>query len=468
MIGPAASIIPRILHLLADLRQTPTGDAICRHIQDILEAYESEVAETRGVSLTLLRSLLEAWSRRVPAGSPESLELRMLQLRLTQTPRRSELDSLQHHIQTLAGKDRGWIPEAAAPAPRPVAPSPPSPPPVETIAAAAPVVRTVTVPEMPAPAQPPVPKPAAKSPPAELPEPAHTDESALDENGYDQRVDHSHRKHLNEKRERIQKIQDTLAQQVNEVIKQNEKFGVLLEVEHETLRRTDNVEELEGLKRTLVNEVGKLREGHHALSHKLEAASKYLQLIETEGQHLNEELTRVHILSLTDELTDLPNRRAFLRRLEDEVARVQRYGYPLSLSLIDMDGFKAINDKYGHAAGDEVLRNFSSNVLSIFRHHDMVARYGGEEFAVLLPNTDKVGALRALEKVSKRNAESAYQIDDRTMQMPTFSAGISLYKPGETPSSLIERADKALYQAKRLGRNRVELAQPESTETATR
>ncbi len=458
LIGPGAPLIPRILNLLADLRQTPTGDAICRHIQDILEAYESEVTETRGTSLTLLRSLLEAWSRRVPAGSAESLELRMLQLRLTETPRRSELDSLQRHIQALAGADRGLLPEAptspasartgAAAASPP--PPPPPPPSVEIIPAAA-------TPEV---------HPIVSAPEAtELPE-AIEYESGEDD--YDQRVDHSYRKHLNEKRERIQQIQETLARQVNEVIKQNEKFGVLLEVEHETLRRTDNTEELEGLKRTLVNEVGKLREGHHALAHKLEAASKYLQLIETEGQHLNEELTRVHILSLTDELTDLPNRRAFLRRLEDEVARVQRYGSPLSLALIDMDSFKAINDKYGHAAGDEVLRNFSSNVLSIFRHHDMVARYGGEEFAVLLPNTDRTGALRALEKVGKRNAESVWQIEDRTMPMPTFSAGISLYKPGETPSSLIERADKALYQAKRMGRNRVELAQQEAGETATR
>jgi diguanylate cyclase len=455
-IGPAASLIPRILHLLADLRQTPTGDAICRHIQDILEAYESEVAETRGTSLTLLRSLLDAWSKRVEAGSPEALEIRMLQLRLTQTPRRSELDSLQRHIQALAGEERGRLPEAAAalqPA-APAQPPPTPPPPVESLAAGSATARPLTMP--------------AAATPAEPAEPGHDHGAVLDENGYDQRVDHTYRKHLQEKRERIQQIQDTLVQQVNEVIKQNEKFGVLLEVEHETLRRTDNVDELEGLKRTLVNEVGKLREGHHALAHKLESASKYLQLIESEGQDLNEELTRVHILSLTDELTDLPNRRAFLRRLEDEVARVQRYGYPLSLALIDMDGFKAINDRYGHAAGDEVLRNFASNVLSIFRHHDMVARYGGEEFAVLLPNTDKTGALRALEKVGKRNAEGVFPVEDRTLPMPTFSAGISLYKPGETPSSLIERADKALYQAKRLGRNRVELAQHEAAETAPR
>lgn len=468
--GVAASVIPRILHLLADLRQTPTGDAICRHIQDILEAYESEVSETRDTSLTLLRALLDAWSKRVSADSREALEIRMLQLRLTQTPRRSELDSLRHHIRTLSGEEHGPMPGNAAMR---------SPPPAPAVHMAAPPASAPAPLQTPPPVEMPVEIPPAAAPPIHavantFQAPARTDEpeTGLDDesgnNDLDARLDDSYREQLGDKRERIQKIQETLVQQVSEVIKQNEKFGVLLEVEHETLRRTDNLEELEGLKRTLVNEVGKLREGHHVLAHKLEAASKYLQLIETEGQHLNEELTRVHILSLTDELTDLPNRRAFLRRLEDEVARVQRYGYPLSMALIDMDGFKAINDKHGHAAGDEVLRIYASNVLSIFRHHDMVARYGGEEFAVLLPNTDKVGALRALEKVRRRNSESSWQIEDRTMTMPTFSAGISLYKPGETPGSLIERADKALYQAKRLGRNRVELAQHETSETATR
>lgn len=451
------------MHLLADFRRTATGDAVCRHIQDILEAYESEVTESGDTGLALLRSLLNAWASRLPPESPEAVELRMLQLRLSETPRRSELDSLQRHIHDLTGQ----APPGQSPAP------PPAPAP----AATAPEVPSAPVEADIEPVQEPPPPPAREperdagmTPPSADPEGPAQYTHLEAGNGFenDQRVDHSYRQHLADKRERIQKIQESLAQQVNEVIKQNEKFGVLLEVEHETLRRTDNIEELEGLKRALINEVGKLRGGHQALATKLDSASKYLQLIESEGQHLNDELTRVHILSLTDELTDLPNRRAFLRRLEDEVARVQRYGYPLSMALIDMDSFKAINDKYGHAAGDEVLRNFATNVLSIFRHHDMVARYGGEEFAVLLPNTDRVGALRALEKVAKRNSESSYQIDDRTMQMPTFSAGISLYKPGETPGNLIERADKALYQAKRLGRNRVELAQHDSGETASR
>ena len=284
----------------------------------------------------------------------------------------------------------------------------------------------------------------------------------------DMRIDQAYRRHLDDKRERIQQIQKTLGEQVNAIIKQNEEFGVLLEVEHETLRQSASLNELQGLRRTLVDEVEKLLTGNHSLASKLDKAKNYLKIIESEGQHLNDELTRVHILSLTDDLTGLANRRAFMRRMEDEVSRVQRYGSPLSLALIDMDSFKGINDKYGHPAGDDVLRTFANNILTIFRHHDMVARYGGEEFAILLPNTDIDGAKRALVKVQERNARSHFQSNGSAIPMPTFSAGLALYRSGETSNALIERADKALYQAKESGRNRIEISANEKSSLSSK
>jgi diguanylate cyclase (GGDEF)-like protein len=269
-------------------------------------------------------------------------------------------------------------------------------------------------------------------------------------------VDTAYRSHLDSKRRDIQKLQATLAKQVLETIAQNEEFGVLLEVVLGELRQASDGREMEDLRWTLIREIEKLTKGHHELAEKLDSTHHYLQLIESDSRQLSDELTRVRLLSLTDELTGLPNRRAFLRRIEDEVARVQRYGFPLSLALIDLDHFKQINDKYGHAGGDDVLQIYSKNILSIFRHHDLVARYGGEEFAVLLPNTDAEGSMRALTKVRSRALETRWQANDELMPVPTFSAGVSLYKPGETASAFIERADKALYRAKRLGRNRVE------------
>jgi len=262
---------------------------------------------------------------------------------------------------------------------------------------------------------------------------------------------------LEARREDIQKLQATLGQQVVETITQNEEFGEVLEKVMQELREADEVEGVENIRWAVIREIEKLMQGHNDLADKLDNTHHYLQLIESDSRELTDELTRVRLLSLTDELTGLPNRRAFMRRMEDEVARVQRYGFPLSFALMDLDHFKEINDEYGHAAGDEVLRVYSKNILSVFRHHDMVARYGGEEFAVLLPNTDADGAIRALNKVKRRATETRWQCNGTVARVPSFSAGVSLFKPGESASAFIERADKALYRAKRLGRDRIEL-----------
>jgi len=273
---------------------------------------------------------------------------------------------------------------------------------------------------------------------------------------------------LDTRREEVRQLQTSLGQQVMETISQNEEFGVILEVVLAELRQAEDVAGIENARWTLIREVDKLMKGHNELADKLDSTHHYLQLIESDSRELSDELSRVRMLSLTDELTGLANRRAFMRRLEDEVARVQRYGFPLSFALMDLDHFKGINDEYGHAAGDEVLRVYSKNVLSVFRHHDMVARYGGEEFAVLLPNTDADGAIRALNKVRRRASETRWQSNGTISQVPSFSAGVSLFKPGESASAFLERADKALYRAKRLGRDRIELDLTYETEEGHR
>jgi diguanylate cyclase len=172
------------------------------------------------------------------------------------------------------------------------------------------------------------------------------------------------------------------------------------------------------------------------------------------------------LLSLTDDFTGLPNRRAFMRRLEDEIGRAQRYETPLALAILDLDSFKQVNDTFGHAAGDRVLRCYADHILSTFRHHDMVARYGGEEFAVLLPNTALEGAASALRKVQSRIAQAVCEYDGHSLPLPTFSAGLTLYRHGESLTSLIDRADRTLYRAKRFGRNRIE-QEPFLNETVT-
>ncbi len=255
----------------------------------------------------------------------------------------------------------------------------------------------------------------------------------------------------------LHSLQKTLERQLSDVLEQNRNFGTLLQVEQTTLKNLEGIAEIDVLRQILGNEIDRLLNGQGLLQKKLDNALKYVRILETEGDELSNQLARAHNLSLTDELTKLPNRRAFIRTLEDEVARVQRYGYPLSLALLDLDHFKTINDHHGHSTGDEVLKRFSRCALSAFRHHDMLARYGGEEFAVLLPNTDISGALQAVQKVRSLTQEASVQVEEKKKKicMPTFSGGIVPYLAGETPSEFVERADQALYQAKESGRDRV-------------
>jgi len=460
------SFTPRALHLLQALKRTNTGAAIYEHVENILEDFESSSQQTQQAYLALTHVLLNEFSKQLSADSPLLIHIKLIKMRLCNPLSAAEIRAISKQIQTISHKlsEEILLPEPDLeeplhPATEDVVTTPPthieSERPSEMVHQAEPQDEDITADQNEEHAGLEEEALAATPETTTLPE-----LEGLESDGSDTSYD----KNFEDKRNRILKIQQSLTHHVNEVIKQNEKFGVLLEVEHETLRHTDNIEEVGQLKESLIREVSRLTDGHKALAAKLNSASKYLQIFESEGQHLNEELARVHILSLTDELTELPNRRAFMRRLEDEVGRVQRFGYPLSLVLLDLDHFKAINDVHGHAAGDAVLRNFSSNILSIFRHHDLAARYGGEEFAVILPNTDNTGAQRALQKVQMRARSTPYHYDGKASPMPTFSAGIALYHPGEPPSSLIERADTALYQAKHLGRNRIVLGDEETGE----
>jgi diguanylate cyclase (GGDEF)-like protein len=295
--------------------------------------------------------------------------------------------------------------------------------------------------------------PAITTPPGQAPGEA----GRASHSGPEQRVHTAYRQHLDRQRNEINKLQTTLAQKVHEAIVQNKEFGDLLRIERNALQQAENVTEVATLRRILLGGVDELLHGQQALAENLAGTGEVLQLIESDSARLQDELQKVRLLSMTDEFTGLPNRRAFLRRLDDELRRAQRYDTPLTLAILDLDEFKAVNDNHGHLAGDRILRCYATQVLSIFRHHDMVARYGGEEFSVLFPNTVLEGAQAALHKVRHKAGDSHCEHDGAVLPLPTFSAGITLYRPGESPTALIARADRALYRAKHLGRNRVEI-----------
>jgi diguanylate cyclase (GGDEF)-like protein len=163
-----------------------------------------------------------------------------------------------------------------------------------------------------------------------------------------------------------------------------------------------------------------------------------------------------------DSLTSLWNRRVFSERLSEEIARHSRYGTPVSLIMLDLDGFKAINDTHGHVAGDEVLMTVADLLRSTLRSSDLPSRYGGDEFAVILPGVHKTDAYAVAEKLRAGIAGLAVTVgsDGKTTELPVrASAGVASAVRGQAePVMLVEAADHALYQAKESGKDQVRLA----------
>jgi len=161
-------------------------------------------------------------------------------------------------------------------------------------------------------------------------------------------------------------------------------------------------------------------------------------------------------LARHDPLTGTANRRYFFERAQQEFARAQRYQTPLSIASIDVDHFKQTNDRYGHAAGDEVLKSLCSQSLSLLRETELFARIGGEEFAILMPNTTMNGAFQLAERLRRITADSRLVFQEQEIGLH-ISIGVTQFKPGDLSiEDCLRRADHALYRAKENGRNRVE------------
>ncbi len=166
---------------------------------------------------------------------------------------------------------------------------------------------------------------------------------------------------------------------------------------------------------------------------------------------------KIKELAITDGLTGLYNYRYFHERLSEALARSKRFPENVSLILVDVDKFKQLNDTYGHQVGDMVLKSLAQAISEELRRIDILARYGGDEFAIILPHTSENGAKRVAEKIRQRTEGMLLRFKGQEIRV-TLTMGISTYAENSSTStedSLIEKADRALYEAKRLGRNRV-------------
>jgi diguanylate cyclase (GGDEF)-like protein/PAS domain S-box-containing protein len=171
----------------------------------------------------------------------------------------------------------------------------------------------------------------------------------------------------------------------------------------------------------------------------------------TEQKRIEERLRR---LAARDELTDTLSRGRFFEVVREELARSARYSRPVALAMLDLDHFKTINDRFGHRAGDDVLRAIAGLMSRGLRSQDQVGRYGGEEFAVMLPETPLDCARDVLERTRQAIGDLKFDFGGHAISI-TVSVGVISVLKGETLEAALGRADKALYRAKNSGRNRV-------------
>jgi len=193
-----------------------------------------------------------------------------------------------------------------------------------------------------------------------------------------------------------------------------------------------------------------------AVTEELERTRRILTIKETELQAV---IAQANEVSHTDALTFLSNRRQILKDLQNEIIFSDRYGTPLSLSILDIDFFKTINDTYGHLVGDEVLRNLGSELRNHIRYPDSIGRYGGEEFLIVLPHSTLKAASEQAERLCQYVRSLLIQAGEAELTV-TVSIGVAQYKTHkENWEALLNRADVALYQAKNNGRDQWAIAE---------
>jgi len=224
-------------------------------------------------------------------------------------------------------------------------------------------------------------------------------------------------------------------------IERSDDIGVIRELVGKILQRS----------RSLQETLSKSRDA-------LQSAQQRLQSAEARLRDMEQEISVLNLLVHQDPLTKTLNRRGLQLAFERESARAKRLQIPLSLTMLDLDHFKKINDEYGHETGDAVLCHVASVLSGALRTEDIVARFGGEEFVILMPGTSAQATIDILQRIQSRLQAIPCKVGTISLH-PTFSAGVTIWQPGYDLEHSVADADQALYRAKREGRNRVMLGE---------
>ncbi len=259
-------------------------------------------------------------------------------------------------------------------------------------------------------------------------------------------------------RDRVDRLHETFAGKVADSISRSREYHGLLKSNLKALKLADSPDDVLDIKHLLVMGLEDLLKGNKALGKDLGATNHYLKISQLDRNLLKDELGRVRDQSLVDELTGLQNKVAFGKQIEAEIGRSKRYGFSLALSVVVLDQIDTYREQIGNDAGDEVIRTFANQILTGFRGYDAVARLNDNRFGILFPNTQKEGALSALEKAQKRAADTVIQINGKSLRLPTFTSSLTIYSPGDKPEALLKRAYDALAVADENTRNKIIVA----------
>jgi diguanylate cyclase len=263
-------------------------------------------------------------------------------------------------------------------------------------------------------------------------------------------------------REALKQLIQNMLREVGELGEHTGRFQLATETHAQAIASAQTLDSLAGVVKAMLADARTVQAAVGASQERLQADHAHASELENKVRELESELRRLSDEVVTDALTQVANRRGLMQAFEVECSRSVRAAAEagaqpgkadLAVALIDIDNFKKLNDSLGHAAGDVALKNLAAAVRERLRPVDHLARFGGEEFVVLLPGTELNEAQLALTRLQRSLSEALFLHEGREVFV-TFSAGVTLWRPGEDLGTSLERADEALYEAKRTGKNR--------------
>ena len=458
--------IDNVLRILEPLKNSANGNLLYRHVVHTLTELERNYTKMGLGYATILNNFIVSLRKHLPKSSMLSTELKIIQQRLRPPITLTEMAAIQNYLRQsielvsqVAQPDEKLWNEAVRPLTNAL-----------TNTQQTPVTQPVPPTLQPQPQQPPqFEEPSSAEIDLNLHSSANINITDLKNAYYTHSIIQeppastseasrpgSEEQVSSQTALEFEQQQNNLMTSVVDAMQHQARFGLLLEDILHRLNKAESKQEVNDVRNHAVHELQSMLTKQSQLVRTLNETHDFANMVRQSNLKLNEELNQIRILSLTDELTALPNRRAFMQQLENEIGRAKRYMHRFCIAMIDLDNFKQINDTHGHSAGDATLQEYSSQILMQLRRTDMIARYGGEEFAILFPNETLDEARQALEKVRKQASVTKIDFENTIIPAPSFSAGLVAWNLQETASELINRADNLLYIAKGKGGNHIE------------